>query len=130
MSNGRPRRPLFVLLLAVAAVSVGCSSGFKKFECTVGPDALQPDPHAIWDCHRDIVRRAARDKKFTLLEFREAAAFFERLTSIGAGAAETQFGPIPTEELKQNLARWDAWYEQNHTRLIWDEKRHAVELGP
>jgi len=130
MSNGRPRRCLLALLLGIVAASTACSSGYKKYECSVGPEALHGDPQLVWDCHRDIMRRAARDKKFTLLEFREAATFFERLTSIGADAQETPFGPVPTVELKHKLALWDEWYREHGTQLIWDGKRHLVRLGP
>jgi hypothetical protein len=117
------------MLVGLMALSVGCSSGFKRYECAIGPDSPEPEPHAVWQCHRDIVRRAARGGKFTLLEFREATAFFERLTSIDAGAGLTEFGPVPTEKLKHSLDLWDEWYERNQSRLTWDKDQRTVRLG-
>ena len=115
-------------LLCLAAVLIGCSSGYKRYECVVGPD-VAPDPHAIWDCHRLIMERAAKAQKFTLREFREAAAFFEGLTSIDAGARDTEYGPIPPRDLKQRLAAWDRWYEEHRSSLIWDVERRAVRVA-
>jgi len=125
------RNPSGVVWVALALVlAVGCSSGYKRYECTVGPGALEPDPRAIWNCHRDIVDRAAHDRKFTLLEYRRATEFFERLTSIPAASVETEFGPVPTRELRECLARWDAWYERNHAGLVWDAERRSVVFSP
>ena len=117
------------ILLCLAGVLIGCSSGYKQYECVVGPDDLVPDPHLIWDCHRLIMKRAAKGKKFTLREFREAAAFFEGLTSISAGATPSEYGPIPPTGLKNQLAAWDQWYEEHRSRLIWDVEQRVVRVA-
>ena len=116
-------------LLCLAGLLIGCSSGYKRYECVVSPNDIAPDPHAIWDCHRLIMKRASRGKKFTLREFREAAAFFEGLTSIRAGARSSEYGPIPPKDLKKRLAAWDQWYEDHRSRLIWDVEHRAVRAA-
>jgi hypothetical protein len=117
------------ILLCLVALSLGCSSGYKQYECVVSPDEIAPDPQAIWDCHRLIMKRAARGKKFTLREFREAAAFFEGLTAIDPGAVLSEYGPIPPDDLKQKLTAWDRWYEEHGSALIWDAEHRAVRVS-
>ena len=104
----------------------GCSAPVKDYECVLLPVEPAPDPHALWDCHRDIVRRALRGKKFTLREFREAADFFESLTAIPAAATATPHGLVPTKDLKQSLTAWDEWYATHGSRLYWDPQNDRI----
>lgn len=117
-----------IVLLACLTLLGACSSGFKKYECIVGPEDLPPDPHAVWACHRDSVRRAAEGKKFTLLEFQEASDFFAGLTSVRADALPTPFGPVPAKSLKRQMVLWDGWYDEHRDELVWDERAGAVRL--
>lgn len=117
-----------LMILAVAG-GTGCGTAVRPYECAVSVERVRIDPHAIWECHRGIVRRAARHKKFTLREYREAAGFFERLTGIAAPAISTGVGPLPAPGLRQTLKRWDAWYAEHRDSLVWDESRREVAVG-
>jgi len=114
------------LLLCLTGAGIACSTGYKPYACVVGPEGLDPDPHLIWDCNRRIMKRAAKGKGFTLHEFREAAAFFERLTSIEAGAPVSEYGPLPPKDLKRRLVEWDRWYDAHGATLVWDPRTGTV----
>lgn len=99
-----------VVLVAIAAV--GCTTKVRPFECATlvesGADAEQ-----LWQCHRDIMARAAKGKKFTIREFEAAAAFFETLTGIPADSRPSPVGPVPGKGIKKDLRKWDAWLEEH-----------------
>jgi hypothetical protein len=115
-------RPTAILLVLLCACS--CATHLRPYACAA--TAAEVDPHEAWACHRDIARRAAQGKEFTLREFREAAGFFEDLTGIPADVVPTDLGPIPGRGMRESLARWDAWYQANAASLAWDPHARRV----
>lgn len=76
------------------------------------------------------MRRAARGKPFTLREFQNAVAFFEKLTGIRADTVPTPLGAVPGKTLRKDLRKWDEWFEANAGRLSWDPEHGAVVVAP
>lgn len=115
------RRVTNLLFVAATAIAIaGCTTREKQYECIPAPDAATVEPATLWNCNRDVIDRAIRGKRFTIRELDEASRFFETLTGIPAHLDDTRFGPIPDERLADDLAAWDAWYDEHAGRLYWD----------
>ncbi|MCP3980893.1 MAG: hypothetical protein GY716_16445 [bacterium] len=128
---GSSRAATIVLALAATLIvtAPACRAPVKPYECLTDIEGVTPDPQGIWRCHRDIMRRVSKNKQFSLREFREASAFFSRVTSIEPNVIESAVGPVPDRrDVKQHLALWDTWYEVNAHRLYWDAGSEAVEV--
>jgi len=117
MRDGVSRTAAVCAALLLLPAVTACRAPVRPYACAISPGEARVDPHQSWRCHRDIARRAAKRKDFSLREFREAADFFERLTGIPAASSETKLGPVPTKQMKQVVKQWDAWYEANGERL-------------
>ena len=111
-------------LLLLAAFASGCTTKVRPYDC---PALAASDAAAeqLWECHRDIMFRAAKGKKFTIREFEGASAFFEGLTGIPAASLETPVGSVPGKKIKKDLREWDAWLEGH--RIYRDPATGAVK---
>ncbi len=121
-----------VALLLVVVSTAGCSRSakyIKVYQCDALPDTPTLDAKAVWDCNRDVMVRAAKQKKFSLREFWNAAEFFKGLTGISADMVDSRQGPLPGAGLPENLDAWDAWYRENEDRLSWDPATRSVYLS-
>lgn len=107
---------------------VGCTTRVRTYECPVIVLEAPVDPQAVWSCNRDVMRRAAKGKKFSMREFEGAAAFFDRLTAIPADVEETHVGLLPGPTIRDDLRAWDAWHEANGERLFWNGEEREVGL--
>ena len=114
------RHPILVAGLLVVAAAVACSAPVRPYVCAVDPHAADVDVHTAWTCNRDVLRRASRKKAFSLREFRAAAAFFEELTGLQVDTRSSHLGPLPGQELRQDIQDLDAWYALNKDKLRWD----------
>jgi hypothetical protein len=128
----RKLTPILALVLVVSApLIVGCGRSanyVKPYQCDTLSDVRGEDAGAVWGCNRDVMVRAAKNKKFSLREFWEAAEFLEHLTGIAADTRDSRQGPLPGPGLRQNLDAWDAWYRENGDRLVWDPVTRSVRL--
>jgi hypothetical protein len=124
---------IFVLVLIVTApLNVGCGRSakyVKPYQCDTLSDVRGEDAGTVWECNRDVMVRAAKQKKFSLREFWGAAEFFERLTGIAADTRDSRQGPLPGTGLRENLEAWDGWYRENGDRLVWDPSTGSVRLS-
>lgn len=125
---------IVVIVLALAVLlPAGCSRSakyVKYYECETLPDPQTVDAKAVWDCNRNIMVRASKKKNFSLREFWSAAEFFEQLTGIAADVHDSRQGPLPGENLRENLDAWDRWYLENGNRLVWDPASSSVRVTP
>jgi hypothetical protein len=117
----------FVCVFA-GLLAVGCTTKVRTYECPVIALQAPVDAQAVWSCNRDVMRRAAKGKNFTMREFEGAAAFFDRLTGIPADVQETNVGLLPGPTIRDDLRAWDAWHEENGERLYWNSEDGAVDL--
>ena len=128
----RKSTSILVLVLVISApLTVGCSRSakyVKSYQCGTLSDTGGEVAGAVWDCNRDVMVRAAKQKKFSLREFWGAAEFFEQLTGISADTRDSRQGPLPGPGLRQNLDAWDGWYRENGDRLVWDSATRSVRL--
>ena len=122
---------LVLVLVVLAPLCVGCGRSakyVKPYQCDALVDSRSVDAGAVWDCNRDVMVRATKEKKFSLREFWGAAEFFERLTGIAADTRDSRQGPLPGPGLREDLDAWDAWYRENGQRLAWDPATSSVRL--
>jgi len=122
-------RAVFAILgpLIVAGL-VSCSAPVRNYACRIETGQAGVDAQAVWSCNRDVIRRAAGRKAFSLREFENAARFFEELTGIELDARESHLGRMPGSKLWQDLQDLDAWHELHGASLRWNRDRGAVEL--
>ena len=114
--------------LLIASGLVACSAPVRPYVCINEPGSVDVDAYAVWSCNRDVLRRAAGRKPFSLREFESAARFFERLTGIRLDTRWSHLGRLPGPELRRDLADLDAWYELNRASLRWDSERGDVVI--
>jgi hypothetical protein len=122
-------KPQHVWLLAALLLGLGCSAPVAYYQCDDLVGRVELDARTVWDCNRDVMRRVARGKKFSLREFRSAAEFFEDLTGIPADTRDTRQGTQPGPGVRDDLKRWDAWYRDHRDSLVWDDKTGSVRLA-
>ncbi|NIM01457.1 MAG: hypothetical protein GTO30_13815 [Acidobacteria bacterium] len=113
------RRLILILGLSLT-VAAACRAPVREYACRTDPQTASVDVHAVWSCNRDVLRRIARGKEFTLREFRMASEFFEELTGLRVDWDGTYVGMVPGREIRQDLEDLDAWYELNKDKLTWD----------
>lgn len=106
-------------VMAIAALLSGCSAPRKPYACVIDTSTSVVAAE-IWDCNREIMVRVVKGRKFTLREFTRASEFFETLTGIPADVRQGSDGKLPGSDLADDLARWDAWYDEHGDRLVWD----------
>jgi hypothetical protein len=86
--------------------------------------------HAIWEENERVISNVALKKPVDLREFREAAAFFSKLTGITVPMDQNAvFDGFPTEESAAALEPLRRWYAKNKYRLYWDDEREEVRLA-
>ncbi|MDX1389677.1 MAG: hypothetical protein R3344_10835, partial [Acidobacteriota bacterium] len=117
-------------LIAVATTIAGCSAPRTPYACAIDLEQIEVDAQAQWECNREIIVNVVKGKKFTLRQFERASAFFESLTGVSADTVSGGEFQLPGAGLKNDLARWDAWYEENGTRLTWDPVERVVTVTP
>lgn len=118
---------LFVALGGLA--SGGCGTRLREYRCVVAAETPSVDVDAIWSCNRRIIVHAIKGRGFSLREFRQAAAFFERVTGIPADVRPSEQGILPGPDLERSLGAWDAWLADHPGQLEWDAERRAVVVG-
>ncbi len=114
------------MALCAGLACCACSAPVRVYRCALPEYRAPRDPGDVWQCNRDVLRRVARNKPFTLAEYREASGFMERLTGIPAGSIDGNIGPLPPRDLKYRLREWDAWFMVNRERLRWDEEQRRI----
>ena len=120
-------------LLAILALSAyvtfpGCSAPRRPYACAVERGQHDVDVHGVWSCNRDVLRRAARGKPFSIGELGSAVRFFERLTGLRVDTRSSHLGALPGNELGQDLEDLDVWYALHRERLRWDRDAGSVVL--
>ncbi len=116
------RQAILVAVLLATMAALACRAPVRPYMCAVDTQAVEVDVdvHTVWTCNRKVLYRAARKKAFSLREFREAAAFFERLIGFRVDTQPSHLGALPGPELRQDVRDLDAWYELNKGKLRWD----------
>jgi hypothetical protein len=116
------RHAILVAAWLATAATLACSAPVRPYACAVDPQIseVDVDVHTVWTCNRDVLRRASRNKKFSLREFRGAVAFFQELTGLRVDTRASHLGAIPGRDLSQDVRDLDAWYELNKNKLNWD----------
>jgi len=107
------------VVIVIATLLSACSAPRKPYVCVVDASS-SVDVAVIWECNREIMVRIVKGRKFTLREFSRASEFFEALTGIPADVLAGSDGKLPGADVADDLARWDAWYDENGARLVWD----------
>ena len=120
-------------LLAVLALSAnlafsGCTAPVRPYTCSIERGQVDVEVHGVWSCNRDVLRRAAKGKPFSLRELRSAVRFFERLTGLRVDTRASHLGVLPGDDLRQDLEDLDAWYALHRNRLRWDRDGRNVVL--
>lgn len=118
------------VVVAVVGAIAGCSAPRTPYACAIKLEATAVDVQEVWNCNREIIVRIVKGKKFTLREFERASLFFESLTGVPPDTRVGSDGKLPGPELDQDLAQWDAWYEENGARLVWDPEQRVVTVSP
>ena len=111
---------IVALAVLLVAAGGGCSAPVRNYACAIEPAAGDIVVHDVWSCNRDVLRRAAGRKPFSLREFGSTVRFFENLTGIELDTRWSHLGRLPGRSLKRDLAALDAWYELNRSALSWD----------
>jgi hypothetical protein len=121
-------RTAFAMLgLLLVAGLISCSAPVRNYACATEPGGTHVDAAAAWSCNRDVLRRAAKQKAFSMREFESAARFFEQLTGIELDTRESHLGQrLPGPRLWRDLQDLDAWYELHGASLRWDPARGEV----
>jgi len=114
------------LLLALAAA--GCTRPVRDYACVREPGEAASAPR-MWECNREVMRRVVGGGRFSLREYRGAAAFFVRLTGIDTESLSTPVGPVPARGLRHTLELWDAWYAAHGDRLVYDAATGSLRLA-
>jgi|GEM_PF-2560205 len=60
-------------------------------------------------------------------KLQEGIEFMEDISGIESNADMTYFGRITV--LKEDIDKWKKWYDQNRSKLKWDEKQQKVILS-
>lgn len=116
-----------VCLLGSLAGTLSCSAPVRPYACTVEPQGTDVDVHSIWSCNREILRRAARGKKFSMREFRAAVAFFEDVVGLRVDTRPSHLDVVlPGENLTRDLEVLDVWYVLHQGKLRWDSGLRKV----
>ena len=113
------RTAMFCLLTIAASA---CSAPVRDYHCAIEPEREPAaiDVHSMWSCNRDVLRRAAGRKAFSMREFHAAAQFFESVTGLQVDTRWTHLGGVPGSDLRQDLQALDVWYATNRDKLRWD----------
>jgi len=118
------------LSIGTVLLCAACTAPVREYRCGSPDFRIEADPAAVWRCNREVLARVARGKHFTLREYREAAAFMERLTGVPANSLGSSLGPLPPRNLETRLPEWDAWFVLNGDRLRWDADHRRIVSRP
>jgi hypothetical protein len=121
------RTAFAILGLLLVTGLLSCSAPVRNYACATGNGA-DVDASSVWSCNRDVIRRAAGKKPFSIREFESAARFFEQLTGIELDTRESHLGRLPGEGLWRDLQDLDAWYDLHGASLHWDREHGVVVL--
>lgn len=72
--------------------------------------------------------QAAINGSFRSHELEASLRFFQNLTGIPSRVEGNYIGPLPTENLSEDLAQWNKWYDDHVEELCWDEDRERIML--